>query len=48
MLAEPKPRNWAYLALALSLLANTGCERDLGNQITDTVLFALDIVDIWV
>ena len=48
MLTKPKPRNWAYLTLALSLLATTGCERNLGNQITDTVLFALDIVDIWV
>ena len=48
MLAKPKPRNWALLALAFSVLATTGCERGLGNQITDTVLFALDIVGIWV
>ena len=48
MLGKPKPRVWACLALAFTLLATTGCERGLGNQITDTILFALDIVGIWV
>ena len=36
------------LGLSLLLLTTTGCDRGLDNQITDTVLFALRIVDIWV
>jgi hypothetical protein len=48
MLAKPKPRVWAALALAVVLLVTTGCEYSLENQIVDTVFFALEIVDIWV
>lgn len=48
MFGKPKPRTWAYLALFSALLASTGCEYGLENQIVDTVFFALDIVDIWV
>jgi hypothetical protein len=48
MLGKPKPRSWAYLALVSALLATTGCEYSLENQIVDTVFFALEIVDIWV
>ena len=36
------------LGLSLLLLTATGCERSLGNQITDTILFGLRIADIWV
>ena len=48
MLGKPKSRVWASLALAVALLATTGCEYGLENQIADTVFFALEIVDIWV
>jgi hypothetical protein len=48
MLGKPRRRVWASLALAFALLATTGCEYGLENQITDTVWFALEIVDIWV
>ena len=48
MLGKLKPREWASLALASSLLATTGCDYGLENQIVDTIFFALEIVSVWV